>query len=199
MKSIIMSGDSVRAILGGAKTQTRVPIVPQPEEHYWPVKNHRAGDNDWIFLEEGVGGTRIEHRFSSKHQVGDVLYVKETHCVVSNGDEPLVLYRATGDGPVNKWRNAMLMPIWAARIFLRITDVRVERVQDIRASDAVAEGVNPTGTDACDIADSAKSRYAELWDSINAKRGYPWAENPWVYVYTFKRITKDKASNQDAK
>lgn len=74
------------------------------------------------------------------------------------------------------------MPRWASRITLRVTGVRVERVRDISELDCEAElGVAPYA-----LGDSAYSRFRDRWDSINAKRGYPWASNPWVWAVTFE-------------
>ncbi len=83
------------------------------------------------------------------------------------------------------------MPRWVSRITLEITGVRVERVQDISTRDAVREGVVIEGSgmlDACDIASQARERFRDLWDSLNAKRGYGWDANPYVWVIEFKRI-----------
>jgi hypothetical protein len=89
----------------------------------------------------------------------------------------------------------MFMPRWASRITLTVTDVRVERLQDISEADANAEGVSG---DLCVSAERAakmgaaeiefdyRTSYAALWDSINGKN-HPWASNPWVEVITFKR------------
>jgi hypothetical protein len=72
------------------------------------------------------------------------------------------------------------MPRWASRISLEVTGVRVERVQDISNEDSQAEGVDPS---------IHAPSFAGLWDSINAKRGYGWDVNPWVWVVEFKRWT----------
>ena len=71
------------------------------------------------------------------------------------------------------------MPRWASRINLEITDIRVERVQDITEEDAKAEGVDWYP------AMRANRLFQSLWDSINAKRGYAWDVNPWVWVVEF--------------
>ena len=101
---------------------------------------------------------------------------------------------APGDSPC-RWRSSRFMPRWASRITLEITSLRVERVQDISAHDAILEGVSIEGSgmiDACDIASQARNRYRELWDSLNAKRGYSWDSNPWVWVIEFKRIKDER-------
>lgn len=85
------------------------------------------------------------------------------------------------------------MPKEIARIFLRVTDVRVERVQDITEQDAEREGVK-----SYDPMFSSKEEFAVLWDSLNAKRGYGWDKNPWVWVYTFERIEKPEGWPKEA-
>lgn len=83
-----------------------------------------------------------------------------------------------------KLHPSIFMPRWASRITLEITDVRVERVQGITEADAIAEGVEwqTPGPE------RNRLRYRELWDSLNAKRGFGWDKNLWVWVLTFKRI-----------
>ena len=100
-----------------------------------------------------------------------------------------------------KWRPSIHMPRTAARLYLLVKSVRVERVQDIRSADAEAEGVEKTGTcrwrDYCGIESGGfinpTASFVTLWDSLNAKRGYPWDSNPWVWVIEFRRV--DNADN----
>ena len=80
-----------------------------------------------------------------------------------------------------KWKSSRFLPKWAARIWLEVTGVKVERVQDISIKDAFAEGVSTQQ------ASHAQPFFQSLWDSLNAKRGYSWKSNPWVWVYEFKR------------
>jgi len=75
------------------------------------------------------------------------------------------------------------MPRWASRITLELTDVRVQRLQEISAEDAVAEGCSALPDNGI-----ALSRFTDLWNSINEKRGYGWGVNPWVWALTFKRL-----------
>lgn len=74
------------------------------------------------------------------------------------------------------------MPRWASRITLGVVDVRVERLQEITTEDALAEGI------AKHEQWTPRVQFSELWDSINAKRGYGWDSNPWVWVVEFQRV-----------
>jgi hypothetical protein len=94
-------------------------------------------------------------------------------------------YRWEGENPL-RWRPSIHMPRWAARLFLRVTDVRLERVQDITEEGAIAEGVRGDEHDWADQPTPSMC-FSALWDSLNAKRGYGWDANPWVWVYKFER------------
>jgi len=103
------------------------------------------------------------------------------------------------EGP---WKPSIYMPRWASRITLEVVSVRVERVQDISEEDAASEGCSGKdhittkggfGPFACEVsglARTAKASFRNLWDSINAKRGYSWASNPWVWVIEFRTLEK---------
>ena len=80
-------------------------------------------------------------------------------------------------------KSSIHMPRWASRITLDITDIRVERLQEISEEDAQAEGLKL-------LQGGIVSEFAVLWDSINGKK-YPWSSNPWVWVIEFKRINHD--------
>lgn len=70
---------------------------------------------------------------------------------------------------------------------LEITGIRVERVQDITDKDAIAEGVLPVGPE--HAPELPRNEFASLWESINAKRGFGWSVNPWVWVVEFRRVS----------
>jgi hypothetical protein len=97
---------------------------------------------------------------------------------------------AVNCGDIRRWTPSIYMPRWASRITLHVTDVKIERVQDISEADAKAEGaVCTTCANAVAPKDgfpSYRSGFGILWDSINAGRGYGWKANPWVIAITFK-------------
>lgn len=181
-RPILFSGEMVRAILEGRKTMTRRVIKPQP-----------AGE--WA----APGKTACPYG-----QPGDRLWVRETWRKTNWTDEPnrgewRVFWRATEkeDSRNNGlWRPSIHMPRWASRILLEVVSVRVERVQDISEEDARAEGVEWQNERPCwvnyldreDWSPTARDSFRTLWDSINAKRGYGWDANPWVWVVEFKKI-----------
>ncbi len=208
---ILFSADMTRALLAGTKTQTRRVLKPQPalsfivkcdEPYYW-------GD------EEG------ETSFKIKHEVGDRLWVRESWRTESDyyndlkpsdmsGEETL-LFNADGDWSDNKSagrvRASMHMPRWASRITLDVTDVKIERLQDISESDAIAEGIEETtgivdiknygngpveisGTlyfsphEPDELFDCPIEAYEHLWNSINGPDA--WVANPWVVATSFE-------------
>ena len=133
---------------------------------------------------------------------GDRLWVRETWTTESprwDGEKPeafmdsvlthndALLYKATDKDADRIWRPSIFMPRWASRITLEITDVRVERLQDISEADAEAEGATPQVVLPGDAVSYVAGFYW-LWDSINAKRGYGWDRNPLVWVITFRRL-----------
>jgi len=204
---IIMTGNHPKLILDGTKTQTRRVLKPQPDlgldeyERYSHIevgKYHPAlidKDGEMYPGDEIFGAYTDDGEWGWKSpygQVGDRLWVRETwYQDISGG---LVCYKADypigdKDWPPNntagKIKPSIFMPRWASRITLEITEVRVERVQGISPADCSEEGINRTG----DIIVSGKDmrgRFSKLWDSLNAKCGYGWEVNPWVWVISFK-------------
>ncbi len=138
---------------------------------------------------------------------GDRLYVREHWRCDARLDKkspseidtkyPGISYIATGEpddfGVEGRFRQGMHMPRWASRLTLIVTEVRVQRLQEISEADALAEGITKHGRffgvaeadwDSASTV-SAVDAYANLWDSLNADRGYGWAANPWVVAYSF--------------
>jgi len=224
-RPILFSGRLVRAILDGRKSQTRRPVKPQPgfEEHddwrprRWFVWRDRRGkkvqavlgdpdtlDNARVAL-GFLGGDAVE--MCPYGKVGDLLYVRETWAPTpSDWDRPIKLYRAswetlgvnpTTHADVFRWRPSIHMPKSHARIWLRVTAVRVERLVDIGEADAVAEGCSADGGPSHGPMDpveytghSAEDEFAASWDSIYAKKDLGWGDNPWVWVIEFERVER---------
>lgn len=196
-RPIIFSSEMVRAILEGRKTQTRRVIKPQPV--LLP---------DWGEMEyKGEVYSLLPRRFCPYGREGDRLWVKEAWRV-GRVDRNTIWYRddsfmalaesaddLAGRKLGDQWKSARFMFRWASRITLEVSGVRVERVQDIWIEDAVAEGlevVQRGGYRAFKGAERLHSMptdaFASVWDSINARRGYAWESNPWVWVVEFKKI-----------
>ena len=151
---------------------------------------------------EGNRGTFIRCRYGIS---GDFLWVREAWAVTREYDKlpgskvpkkgrDRICYLA--DGPKTEWagrtRSSRFMPRWASRIMLELVRVRVERVQEIIMADCLAEGIaehtRARGVLATPPADQ-RWKFIELWNSINAKRGWGWEVNPWVWMIEFKKVT----------
>jgi len=194
-RPIIMTADSVQAILDGRKTQTRRVIRPQPPNETAYVI---AGEDESRALCISAYGNgefsdgSDPWRRCPYGMVGDRLWVKERF--FRRGD---AIYYTGAILPADvAVQSPIFMPRCASRITLEIAEVRVERVQEISAEDVAAEGVvlPPLEPDRGITwyhgkeDDLARRRFALLWNSINAKRGYPWADNPWVWAITFRLL-----------
>ena len=210
---ILFSTPMVQAILEGRKTMTRRKIKPKQEPFIQDESciielNKKLG---WVVKREiNTRPTRWEilQQFKCPYgKVGDVLWVRETTTQESITDsEPWhTIYRADVgvNYPMgtNKWKPSIFMPKSACRIFLEITDVRVERLQDINEEDAISEGVESfyTGdplqlwwqdylSDPGDGVLSAIGSFKSLWQSINGESS--WTSNPFVWVVSFRIIDK---------
>ena len=213
-RPIIFSAPMVRAILAGAKTQTRrvvrQQITPLADGSSWHQFDHR-GSNYRMNLRNGtVSQWSPLLQFCPYGQPGDRLWVRETHAPQSDcwgswerwtrgegGPGPVIHYKASDERAwVDRWRPSIHMPRWASRITLEITSVRVERLQDISEADAIAEGCiqNPNGyyqggphkVIGLKQMATAVRAYRDLWESINGPSS--WDANPWVWVVEFKRV-----------
>jgi hypothetical protein len=117
----------------------------------------------------------------------DDFYWSQPHYKASD-PEPELWYEDM-DGPGCRWTPSIHMPRWVSRITLEITAVRVERLRDISVEDAEAEGCKAPLERVMQMGCAASpSLYRELWDSLNAARGYGWDVNPWVWVVEFKSL-----------
>lgn len=217
-RPIIFNAEMIRAILDGRKTQTRRVINPrskndfiyEPDNIYsYSIRDRHALWNSFKTLEElvekfcpyGIPGDFLWVRESiqkrdislSNTPIYGATYLADYTPVMGAGDQGRTfLGRAITDW---KWKRDILpsifMPRWASRISLRIVEIRVERVQELNREDFIAEGM-PQYTRArgvlSDNPPDPRWKFIELWDSINAKKGYGWDDNPWVWVIKFERI-----------
>lgn len=200
-KPILFSGEMVQAILNGHKTQTRRVIPPSKTSK--TAKYFDSNLGNWP-IDQGTG-KRIACPYG---RPGDLLWVRETwqaqnmhgqwYHEVPYAERSLHFWAWTN--PINpafdaippQWLPSIHMPRWASRITLRVCDVRVERVQDISDTSILAEGIPQNGRmyDPSGIthSESLRNDFCNLWDSINAKRGYGWDVNPWVWVVSFEVV-----------
>ena len=190
MKPILFNTEMVRAILEGRKTVTRRVVKPQPESRPTPMKK----DSCWPGCFAIQGTAKV---IRPPYQPGDTLWVRETWAKSMAGT---FMYQADDKAiMVERWRPSIHMPREAARLFLRVTGVRVERLKDIDGHGILKEGIdngksNPAmGTRWENMQSMA---FAELWNSTLKSADLPlygWAANPWVWVIEFERISKDEA------
>ena len=193
-RPILFSAPMVKAILDGRKTQTRRVMKVQPD---LTTGEWRMAWDTW----QKYMGYPMGHDLplSPWGTYGDRMWVRETWAVGRHHgatkpselhDDVQVWYRAGGKTyPVpddewqrGKWRPSIYMPRWASRITLEMTKaIRVQRIQEITDDDILAEGGHCTGAGAWEW-------FIPLWDKLNAKRGYGWDANPFVWVVEFKRI-----------
>jgi hypothetical protein len=213
-RPLVCSAWSVRGIRNGTKTQTRRVVSPQPRPHLglqsmWgtsPPPDPVAFGTPGLFRVVGADypDDESDDRICPYGAPGDFLWVKETWWP-RTGDKRLseVLYRADSASAVDgiAWKSSRFMPRWASRLSLEITDVRAQRLQKITREDAWAEGI-AKHHDGCALSRDhhkcagcldAVAKYRELWDELNAKRGFPWGANPWVYATTFRRVEPEAA------
>ena len=194
-RPILFGAEMVKAILDERKTQTRRIIKPQPDG---PLVTDGS-----IWVKQGKIHVAPADRawYCPYGTVGDRLWVRETFAIIDTTDDMLEVYYPAdetrfwyrvNDKTWEKYgasaftmsnRPSIFMPRWASRIDLEIASIRVQRVQDIGEGEAVREGISIEY--ACAVQRSPIVLFRELWDRINAHRGYSWASNPWVWVVEF--------------
>ncbi len=210
IKPMLFNTEMVRAILSGQKTCTRRVVKPVGQQtHFWEPLHDRfiiekVNDGWQIWLDQSGNPYTVA---IPPCQPDDILYVRETwgdYSECTPGGAGYCMYRADypdgakttvhPDGTVfdlPRWRPSIHMPKEAARIFLRVTGVRVERLQHITRDGAIAEGCN---------AAIPLLEFQGVWDStIKHTDLYRcgWVANPWVWVIEFERISKEAALGGD--
>lgn len=199
-KPILFNAEMVLAILDGRKTETRRAVKDAPNDTYRVRCVDIYGDGTiwaWdFFYGSPLSATRYI-TIKQPYQVRDYLYVRETYGIYSRtyGMMPKLYYKADGDAPEKiKWTPSIHMTKEAARIFLRVTDVRTERLQEITMSGMQAEGVIPENVTGGQWQQWQNDYMKPVWEStVKAKerRQYGWDADPWVWVIAFERITPE--------
>lgn len=211
-KPILFNTDMVRAILDGRKTVTRRVVKPQPLAEVKTLYR-KDGTNFWR-----THGADWWYEFRSPCVLGDILWVRETWAKDPFGDG--YIYPTEVGGAGQKWHPSIHMPKEAARLFLRVTDVRVERLLTPFFSDGAAvlalrqEGMalprecvecignyrTPACIDAgddseCGILDEIRGDFSDLWNNTIKPADLPiygWSANPWVWVISFEKMNEIK-------
>lgn len=223
MKPILFNTEMVKAILEGRKTVTR-RVNKDANKYTIPLSEFIDFDRGTYAVkginEEGEQQYLVERELPYKP--GDILYVRETWCQYDKDhilDDVKYAYKADATADSErcrqdygyKWHPSIHMPKAAARIWLKVTDVRVERLQDITPAEVVKEGVyedcreclesySESGTqccykqdDECSQCDSVITEFKKLWNATIKQSDldrYGWNANPWVWVIEFERCEK---------
>lgn len=175
IKPILFNTEMVRAILDGRKSCTRRVVKPQPTARY--------------------GAQCIK----PPYQPGDILYVRETWKKAPNGYYYYEDWQRGDIADITKWKPSIHMPKEAARIWLKVTNVRVERLQEITVDGCHREGINIETSAVTDGEtlnrkhDFSLEKFETLWDSTVKKSDidrYGWDANPWVWVIEFEMCEK---------
>jgi hypothetical protein len=208
-KPILFNTSMVQAILEDRKTVTRRLVKGVSSLNFigfvscsTPKSNEgKAAFGKGSFVD--IVNANIEEYVKPPYRPGDILYVRETWKKykkrVDSGIAEFYGYKADENNHGNpsefyegKWKPSIHMPKEAARIFLRVTNVRVERLQSITEEDIQKEGIEET------FPPIAEDDFRRLWDSTIKKEDietYSFKANPWVWVIEFERIEKGSNSN----
>jgi hypothetical protein len=199
---ILFSSTMVQAIIAGRKTMTRRIVKPQPIDNTEVDGNFFHGNHKGYVKVDGHPNwqKQFAHEFAN-WKVGDILWVREAFSPVKannfNGGKSTLFKADVAENKFDgyKWKPSIHMPKEAARIWLEVTEVRVERLHDITEEDAIAEGVEKLNNwwkdytsdqDAYDM-QTAMCSFDSLWKKINGEES--WNENPWVWVVSFKVLS----------
>lgn len=206
-RPILFSASMIRALMNGQKTQTRRPLKTQPRltsdsliecgSHLYSqrpdsikrlIKDHvpfAVGDRLWVREAWRCNGWATD--------VATIMYKAHERCSYTEMTEQIPLTNHMRIEPTGTWKPSIFMPRWISRLTLTVTDVRVQRLQDISGVDAAAEGIqldrwitgeypeNDRGIEADN--QTLISKFNDLWNSINGADA--WDQNPWVTALTF--------------
>ena len=196
-RPILFNGDMVRAIIAGRKTQTRRPVKIDMANAFDPPRGEEDVAAGYPWFEDGEGNLHKAVDCCPFGQVGDRLWVREAWAPL-DVSRTGAYYRADIKNPkTGGWRPSIHMPRWACRIVLEITNIRVERVQDISEDDAIADGgleamvddaiwIIPGTEDG--VTRTPEYAFESIWNAFYSAHGLGWDANPWVWVIEFKMV-----------
>ena len=195
IKPILFNTEMVRAILDGRKTCTR-RICKDANEYTVPDMDFYNADRRTYAVHNFVDKEHTEQLSTAERTcpicTGDILYVRETWKEAPKGYYYYEDWQKDDIADVTKWKPSIHMPKEAARIWLKVTDVRVERLQEITSEQICREGVE---VEYPHVLNGEEKRYAfsTLWNSTIKKSDldcYGWDANPWVWIIEFERCEK---------
>ena len=202
IKPILFNTEMVRVILDGRKSCTRRLVKPQPDgKHTFPLgfvtdSTEKKEVGCFGFGIDEYGGS-IKY-VKPPYQPGDILYVRETWKKAPNGYYYYEDWQRNDIADVTKWKPSIHMPKEAARIWLKVTSVRVERLQEINGDDALAEGVDKyIHANGTLNEDQTITSFIGIWNSTIKKSDidrYGWDANPYVWIIEFERCAKPAES-----
>lgn len=169
-RPILMTPENAQKCFDGVKSQTRRIVK----------------DINPTFLQGNPTGQQIHNAMRCPYgEVGDRLWIRESFCITSadEGTQGLLYRGQCEEYPSLKkiWKPSLHMPRWACRTVVQITEIRVQRVQDISDDDKIAEGMDPNT-----CLRGRTDQWIMLWNSINGDDS--WDENPWVWCISFKKV-----------
>lgn len=205
IKPILFNTEMVRAILEGRKSCTRRIVKPQQLIGMLPDKCKNGAPEEFLkekklMFKPYCDMTDIElinTAYKAPYQPGDILYVRETFIQAA---AHIFWYKADDNSWISKglhWKPSIHMPKEAARIWLKVTDVRVERLQEITIDGIRSEGLSSMAVHVGDM-EIAVKEWELLWNSTIKKSDldrYGWAADPWVWVIEFEQCEKPKEEN----
>lgn len=200
IKPILFNTEMVRAILDGRKTCTRRIVRPP-----YFVDGDENDKRSLITLRTATKNSSLYRQIGqmpypdAPYRMCDILYVRETWKKAPNGYYYYESWKRNDIADVTKWKPSIHMPKEAARIWLKVTDVRVERLKDITEDGAKAEGaIDNRGfihspENEYDRIHTARDHFIKIWNSTIKKSDidrYGWNASPWVWVIEFERCEK---------
>lgn len=218
VKPILFNTEMVRAMLEGRKTCTRRVVKPQPKSNLcytfagggcgtWGYPSPSAHEiwGEEYKLPDDITKDDLEKQWNPPCHTDDILYVRETWCSAYDGEKYFYLAdkltnreeRSLLNYDDVKWHPSIHMPKEAARIWLKATDVRVERLQEIDIDGIRNEGLSSAAVHCGDM-EIALKEWEILWNSTIKKSEldrYGWSANPWVWVIEFERCEKPGKEN----